>query len=236
MRMPFFHLQGQAPGEMLGDGRAQKPQSNITSPSQRETIKYNLTNPLHQMGHVAMAVRIVWKENEEMIWQNILSYRVSCDKFVKKLEGVAAFVSAITGTIGKSVIPNIRTPLVYPGISYWIVLTSPTADPRAIVRVMTNAFTGKAEIRLLKEPPVIDLPEVMHSTLCNVMKDHANGYVKQRVAACKAQLSPHNQMHLAGAVARVVSNLAILYELAQKAQGPMRQASVCVDIVHYDQT
>lgn len=203
--------------------RAQKPRKNLSSPPQREALKLHLAQPLQAMGRVAMAFRMLWKNNEEMVWKNILAYRAAADQYLKSLAGVACFVSAITGSAGGQ--------KIHPGVSYWVVLTSDQADPRAIVRCMTTSFPANIEVRLLKEPPIMQDLESMHMTLCTVMKDHSNGFFRLKLAESEALLRP-DQTNCAGHVARIVSNDSALLEVARNAQTSMAQ-HVALDIIQY---
>ncbi len=229
--MPLYHFQGQTVTEMSSDGRAKYPQNSITSAPQRDTVKLHLVKPLVDQGRVAMALRITWRVNGEMVWKQILTQRVACDQFVKGLSGVAFFVSSITGTVGKAAHSG-AAKIVYPAVGYWIVLDSAAIDPRAIVRNITNVLHGQAEVRLIKEPPIVDSLEGMHNTICNVMKDHANGYIKQRIETCQAQ-PQHATMPYAGNAARMVANSEELETLAKQSRANMQLGGVQVDIVNY---
>ncbi len=231
MNVPFFHLQGYVPQVIAGGREAQYPKSNITSVSQKESIKTSLTMPLVQQGRVAMALRILWKVNEEMVWKQILSYRVACDKFLKNMTGVALFVSSITGMCGKSTNLEV-TKIVYPGLGYWIILDSPLVDPRAIVKSMQSALQGQGEIRLLQEPPIMNTVDLMNNTVCNVLKDHANSYIKRRMGECQSEMNDVSG-HVTGHATRIVVQPNDLAPFAQQAQCLLQKGGINVDVVSY---
>lgn len=189
-----------------------------------------MTKPLQDKGYVAMAFRVTWRSNEDVIWKQILSQRVACDKFLKSMAGVSLFVSAITGAIGKSPNPAVKK-MAYPGISYWIVPDSPNIDPWAILKEFQNALQGRAEIRFLREPPINTTLDLMHSTLCNVMKDHNNGYIEQRMADCQAENG--NVYPYSGVSTRIVAKSDDLNMFATAAQRSMNTSGICVDVVTY---
>ena len=179
-----------------------------------------------------MALRILWRLNEEATWKQIVSYRVACDKFIYNQEGVAFFVSVITGMKGKTAA---KTLCINPGISYFIILDSAQVDPRAIVRNVTAAMQGQAEVKLLKEPPIIKEIESMHNTLCVVLKDHANGYIKQRIAASQEGLSDMSEP-FAGPAGRLVvksDNLGAFAKEAKETMEVLGGGSVVVNVVQY---
>ncbi len=180
-----------------------------------------------------MALRILWRLNEEeTVWKDILSHRVACDKFIHQQQGVAFFVSAITGMKGKTAA---KTLCINPGVSYFIVLESAQVDPRLIVRNVTAAMQGQADVKLLKEPPIIREMEAMHNALCVVLKDHANGYIKQRIGTSLEGLC-HISEPYAGNAGRLVVKSGNLNAFAQEAKQTMSAlggGSVVVDVVQY---
>ncbi len=162
-----------------------------------------------------------------MVWNQILSHRAACDQFVKNLTGISLFVSSITGMLGKSpTVPGGKT--IYPGVSYWVVLESADVDPRAIIRNVQLALQGQAEVKLLQEPPLISSIDSMQTTLCTVMKDHGNTYIKRRLSESQPEASD---------LSRVGTRLVIqpneLAPVARQAQEPLRYVGVLVDVVEY---
>ncbi len=221
----IFHFQAFASQTMGYEGReAQFPKTNITTVTQRECIKNSMPKPLIEKGRVAMALRIMWRNNEEMVWSQILAFRLACDKFLTNLDGVALFVSAITGTTGKAKGDAGR--MVYPGLGFWIVLQAESVDPRAIVRNLQTALKGQAEIKLLQEPPIIKTVDTMTTTLCIVLKDHSNSYIKRRMSACQ-----HDEM--GRAAVRIVTKHNELAPFARQAEQSFQSGGVYVDVVHY---
>ncbi len=174
--LPFQVAQSQ-------DGReTQYPCSNITSATQKDTIRNSLVPLLNRSG-AAMAFRILWRRDEagrEIIWKRILDQRQECDNFVKRLPGIAYFFSSITGMLVRISKPTVVR-YVYPAVAYWVVLKSVNVNPRDIVRAVQTGVDGQAEVKLLQEPPLLTTVDPMSSTLCTVMKDHGNGYVKRRM-------------------------------------------------------
>lgn len=177
-----------------------------------------------------MAFRVTWRNNEEVIWRQILSHRVECDKFMKNVPGISLFVSAITGTVGIGKPPTAQK-VVFPGISYWVVPFA-IVNPWVILRNFQDTLKGQAEVRFLREPPIINTLDVMQSTMCNVLKDHNNTYIEQRMEAC---LREHGHGYpYAGVAARIVANSQDLTAFAKEAEKAMDLGGVRVNVVQYD--
>ncbi len=214
-----------------GGREAQYPIPSIKSTSQRDAIKSGLAQPLVDRNAVGLAFRILWRSNQEMVWRKILAHRVACDKFIKTMEGITMMVSAITGMVGKST-QSADGKIVNPGISYWIVLESANIDPRAIIRSVQGALQGQAEVKLLQEPPIMSAIDTMQTTLCTVMKDHSNTYIKRRMAESEVNTSDP-VLPGQGYTVRLVVQQNYLVDLANKAKDSMSTAGVYVDVMQY---
>ncbi len=180
------------------------------------------------MQRVGLAFRIIWRTNVELIWRSILSQREACDRFLKNTEGVSLIISSITGMVGK--LQGQGGKAVYPGIAYWVVLSSLEIDPRAIVRNIQAALQGQAEVKLLQEPPVMSTIETMQNTLCTVMKDHSNSYVKKRLIASQAELKD-TILSEVGNASRFVTLQNELDQVAIQARLSLQQGGILVDII-----
>ncbi len=214
-----YHLHLQNRGR-----EAQYPLAGISSSVQREAIKQSLALPLAQKGCIGMAFRIIWRTNQDMVWKQIVSYRSACDRFLNNTQGVSMFVSSITGMVGKSAAGK----LVNPGVAYWIVLSCSSVDPRAIVRNIQGVLHGQAEVKLLQEPPVIHTVDTIFGTLCTVMKDHNNSYVRRRMA--EAQLEGEASALFP---CRIVAQNNELATTARQAKENLDKGGVYVDILEY---
>ncbi len=214
--------------QQSSEGGAQYPTNSI-SLAQRNTVKTALAEPLVQQSRVGMALRILWRRNEEMVWQQILMHRFACDMFLKNMEGVTMLVSSITGMKGKSPNPA-GGKLVNPGIAYWIILESTNIDPRAIVRNLQGVLLGHAEIRLLQEPPFITTIDTIQNTLCTVMKDHSNSFIKRRINESQVETKDMSEKGLA---TRFVVKPNEFANLAKQAQEALQRGGIYVDIVEY---
>ena len=211
---------------------AQYPLAGMSSAVQRETVKVGLATPLAQRGCVGMAFRILWRNNQDAIWKRILTQRAACDKFIHSLHGVSLILSSITGLVGKSS----NTPdgkIVNPGLAYWIVLDSPEVDPRDIARQVQAVLQGQAELKLLQEPPLISNADTMHSTMCTVMKDHNNSYVRRRIQECFAMTGDPSTPAGPGYPCRLVTQYNDVSAQAINYQAALNQGGVFIDVVNY---
>ncbi len=203
----------------------------MNSQLQRDTVKAGLVSPLAERACVAMAFRILWRNGQDIVWRQILSQRMACDKYIQSLDGTLLILSSITGLVGKSA----NTPdgkIVNPGLAYWLVLNSANIDPRWIVRQMQEVLKGQAEIKLLQEPPLITTVETMHNTLCTVMKDHNNSYVKRRMVECHTLMNNPSIPNV-GFPARLVVQQNDFANIARNAQEFMNAGGVFIDVVQY---
>ncbi len=223
----ILHLQMNA-----SDNQMTYPTTNLTSAIQREALKSGLVKPLLDRSGAAMAFRVVWRNDDtsrEHVWKGILSYREACDNILKNMAGVAFFVSSITGMLSRgSKVPGQKT--VNPALGYWIVLNSHSVDPRSIVRNMQAAVGGGAEIKLLQEPPLITMVDPMNNTLCNVVKDHANGYVKRRMVESYAQVKDRLTMGI-GLPVRMVVLPGEWANVATNAHLELQQGPIAIDLI-----
>jgi hypothetical protein len=136
-----------------------------------------------------MALRIVWRNNEEQIWQNIQELRKMYDDMIKQFSNdmeMVYFVSATTGVIS----PQKRTAArIYPAVSYWIVLKRhlSTVEAYTMLRSLKERLPSweNSEVKLLQEPPIISTADKQHNVLCTVIKDHNGHYVKRRLTESK---------------------------------------------------
>ncbi len=205
------------------------PCVSISSPGQREAIKNIIAMPLAQKSCVAVAFRIIWKQNEEVLWRSIVPQRLMCDQYLNNMDGISMIISAITGTLGKAADPG-GMRRAYPGISYWIVLQSPDVDPRAIVRQVQQSLQLQAEVKLLQEPPLLYTVSDMHSTLCKVMKDHSNKFIKRKIAESDPENTPEGNK---GPATRIVAVNSDFVAFATAAQLTFAQEGMSVDAVQY---
>ncbi len=226
-----FHFQT-VTGSSDGRETAQYPTFRITSSVQRDTIKNALAKPLAEQGRVGMAFRILWRGHEEAIWKQILTHRSAFDRFLKNTNpGISLMVSSITGMIAKSQNPS-SGKIANPGIAYWIVLESAEVDPRSIVRNVQGALQGQAEVKLLQEPPLMRSLDTMHNTLCTVMKDHSNSYIKRRIAESQLEQKGDSAADR-GYATRLVFQSNDLAAFAQQAHEILHQGGVFVDLIQY---
>ncbi len=162
------------------------------------------------------------------MWKKILMHRTACDQMVKKMGGISFMISAITGMVAKSPIPGVGK-IACPGVSYWAVLESREVDPRAMTRHMQGSFQGQAEVKLLQEPPLITTMETMHSTLCTVMKDHSNTYIKRRLAESDAESGIGTGSRLAARFVVVKPN-SFANDFTQLATESLQKEGISVDL------
>ncbi len=140
-------------------------------------------------------------------------------------------VSAITGMVGKT--PGAGGgKIVNPGIAYWLVLESADVEPRAIVRNIQGALQGQAEVKLLQEPPIISTVDIMQNTLCTVMKDHSNTYIKRRMAESQVEVNDPAMLG-GGSSVRLVRLRNELDEFAKQAKESLTNGGIIVDVLEY---
>ncbi len=164
-----------------------------------------------------------------MVWKQILPHRAACDRFLKNTDGISFMVSSVTGMVAKSPNPAAGK-IVNPGVSYWLVLESSNVDPRVVVRNMQGALQGEAELRLLREPPLITSLDAMENTLCNVMKDHNNSYIKRRISESQPEDTSGGEK---GMATRLVGRTVHFAAFAKQAQLAMENGGIYVDVQDY---
>ncbi len=211
--------------------QAKYPVQGLTSASQREAVKTAAIQPLVDRHCVAMVFRILWRMNQENTWKQIQLNRVAMEKHLLNLGGIKMMFSSITGMVGKAPGPN-TDKLVNPCLSYWIVLESEQVDPRAIVRGVQGVLTGQAEVKLMHEPPIMSDISKMHSTLCTVVKDHSNSYIRRRILESTPDPSDP-AMPGVGLATRIITLPNDLKDLAKQTQEALRNGGVAVDVIEY---
>ncbi len=213
-----------------GEGReSQYPAAYMTSGLQRETVKKCLAQPLADQTRVGMAFRIVWRGQQEIAWSQILNHRHACDRFLKSMEGASMFVSSITGMLGKA--PG-GGKMVNAAVTYWVVLKCPEIDARVIVRSMQGALHGQAEVKLLQEPPIISAVDTIHTTLCNVMKDHSNNFIRRRISQALPEITEKAKTDQGFATRIIVVDQELAY-FAKQAQEYLIQGGIAIEVVDY---
>ncbi len=164
----------------------QYPTTNLTSAQQRQALQDALVTPLLQLPAAAVAFRVVWRGSEDgkdLVWKNILTHRHYCDEQVKTMPEVGLFLSSISGVVTRP--PKPALPTVSPALAYWVVLKPGVRDDslgRERIKHMQIHYQGSAEVKALHEPPLVHTMEAMNSSLYVAMKDHANGFVKKKIA------------------------------------------------------
>ncbi len=203
---------------------------SVTSAAQKETLTTGLIKPLLEQNSTAMSFRVVWRssdEGREFAWKNILSHRVICDNVIRNLDGISLFISAITGCVSRPAKP--KPPVITPAVAYWALLESADVNPRKIILQLQESVQGQAEVKLLQEPPLLQNAESMINTMCVVMKDHGNNYIKRRIAESYEELKNHVAVDLGQPAKIVVKNNALM-PLATQAQVVWQFGKIFVDL------
>ncbi len=206
------------------------PSVNIQSATQKEAIAKALINPLILKDYIAFAFRIVWRQNEQgrdYFWKHILANRVRCDKMVKGIPGVSMVLSCITGAVSRP--PKPKLPITYPAISYWVATKDYDINVRQIMIQLQGIMQGEAEVKLLKEPPLLTNQETMSPALFTSMKDHGNGFVKRKMVESYATLKLTMAVEM-DQVVRILLVGAGLSDLAKEAKVICQDANVLIDI------
>lgn len=210
----------------------QYPNSNRLIGCQAQALQYALVQPVLNVPTGVVTFRVVWrasKEARDQVWRSILAYRTQCDERIKTLPGVGFFVSAITGVTTRS--PKPALPVVSPAISYWIVLKAGFIDDklgREMIKNVQIYYQGQAEVKVLQEPPLVSSLAAMNVSLCTVMKDQANGYVRKKITECLSQ-SQGQREH--GCPARIVVLQGDMSRIVTEAQIKLGQANIMVDML-----
>ncbi len=224
--------------------KALYPNTNLTSGSQKEVLRNTLANPLVEKNCTAVSFRIIWRSNDQErdhVWKNILNKRDMCDTILKKVGGVAFFISSITGLYNKP--KNPQSPkIVYPAVSYWIAMESSEIKGREIMLMLQSSLqldgAENVDLRTLQEPPLVTV-ETMCAALYCAVKDHGSGYVKRRIAESYDYL--HSIMDLIETPSQpsrlVLVRPSVFTDVAVQAHPTLSNGHVAFDLVQvYPQT
>ena len=194
---------------------------------QKECLFQTLVKSTQDNNQAAIAFRIVWRDNEENVWQNIQTHRMMYDTIIQNMPGVLYFVSAVTGVLTKYGPKPIRTK-VYPALAYWAVLENEFYNGYEMMKSLQGAAMERVEAKLLNEPPVMKVAEKQHNTLCIVLKDHGEGYVQGRMMASFPAVGDQG----AGQAGRLVIVNDRYSQLVRQTQNQLKQAGITLDLVH----
>ena len=148
------------------------------------------------------------------------------DNVVRNATGLVYFVSAITGVTVQFQKP-FRYSKVHPAVAYWVVLESAYVDAYALIRTLQSTVPNKVEVKLLQEPPIISAIEKQHNILCIVMKDHGDGFVKNKIQ--QSFTVPGDQG--TGLATRLVGMTDHAKMALLSAKGHLQSAGISVDVL-----
>ncbi len=178
--------------------RGRYPSNGLSAPGAKLALKQHLVEPVYNQGQRAVTMRMVWRDAVEDHWNNIVDHRASSDSIIKQLEGISFFVSAIAGLYNHSPRAGMahvaRT--IYPAIGFWIVLDKSNSIPEeSLIQMLTTKLQELGGEVSIVRGRSFDTIEHTLSSLCIIVKDFSNAYVREQVnksslMCCRTQNEP----------------------------------------------
>lgn len=138
--------------------------------------------PLVDRSCHAVGFRAIWRIKDETklkhAWDSLVRHRQSIDQVVQSVEGIAFYISSITGVFSKPSHKGEVPQEIYPAVAYWLALKNPDFDPYTLMNAISNIFN--TETRLISNPTMPSV-ENFTTSLCAVLKDQMNGFVRQKI-------------------------------------------------------
>ena len=163
------------------------PSNNLSSRTIRHGLRKHLAVPVDLELYEVHSFRIVWRFDEPLLdyaWGQLVQNQLVSDQVLAGAEGVAYFISGLTGIFNK---PNRKGEVpknIYPAVSYWLVARRGKYDHLLLWQCLQNVYPS-AQIKTIGTPEM-DTVDSIAAALCIVLKDHSSRYMRTRVDASSA--------------------------------------------------
>lgn len=163
------------------------PNNNFASKSQKEALQQFLLQPVSMMliGSQVVACRLIWRvtgEDATHAWGQIAANRQACDAAIRDINGVAFFVSSVTGVFNKPSRKGMLLQHIYPALAYWVIHRDPLFPVNQVLSRLSAVAVGQPEVRVIGSTSHTQYNS-MSSSLFAVLKDHTNSFILKKLSS-----------------------------------------------------
>ena len=162
----------------------------VTSGEVQHLLATRFVNPVTAAGHVVAGLRLIWRGNMDVrsaTWRKLAQFQQQVDAELKEVEGLAMFVSAISGTVSKHQNLPGKPVDIFPALAYWVVLTHPNHQ-KLVYALMSQNPLGAA-MRTLTTRKCVDGNRGL-DLLCTVLKDYNSGFIHEKIGTTAGTTQP----------------------------------------------
>ena len=179
------------------------PQHNLSSRAIKYALVDRLVRPhVFAPGRRVLAFRVLWRvlgDEVEAAWRGIVGSRRRSDDIVRHCRSVSFFASAVTGVFTKDkssvIVYGEGRRVIYPAISYWVVLDSEAASAEVELFRQLGEANPTARIKNIvtarahrQREAAAQSQDAVAAALFVALKDHGNRFTQQKVVTSARHL------------------------------------------------